>query len=96
MDLQAIVIGQLTDIFRIGMLVFLALTSLNTAAATATRAGRAVPLVLGVLFIAVLIPVTFSREDPDLLPRILLGIPVNTILLGVILAALTLWKRTRN
>lgn len=96
MDIQTIVIDQFTDIFRIGMIVFLVITAANTASATATRAGRAAPLILGVLFIAVLIPVGFSRDAPDLLPKILLGIPVNAIILAVVLAAMTAWRRARG
>lgn len=94
--LAAIVIEQVTDIFRIGMILFLVITSANTAPATPTRAGRAAPLVLGVLFIAVLIPVAFTRDAPDLLPRILLGVPVNAVLLGLMLALLEVWKRARR
>jgi hypothetical protein len=93
--MAGLVIEQFTDIFRIGMILFLVITSLNTAGATPTRAGRAAPLVLGVLFIAVLIPVTFSRDAPDLLPRILLGVAVNAIWLGIMLALLSAWKRLR-
>jgi hypothetical protein len=100
MDVQApmagLVIEQFTDIFRIGMILFLVITSANTAHATPTRAGRAAPLVLGVLFIAVLIPVSFSRDAPDLLPRILLGIPVNAIWLAIMLALVAAWKRFRS
>lgn len=88
MDIQALVAEQVTDIFRIGMILFLAITSMNTAHATATRAGRAVPLVLGVIFIAVLIPVTFNREAADLVPRIAVGIVVNAILLAVVMGGI--------
>ena len=99
MDMEApmagLVIEQFTDIFRIGMILFLVVTSVNTARATPTRAGRAAPLVLGVLFIAVLIPVSFQRDAPDLLPRILLGVAVNAIWLGIMLALLFVWKRMR-
>jgi hypothetical protein len=96
MELGALFAEQVTDIFRIGMIVFLALTAANTAPATPTAIGRAAPLVLGVLFIAVLIPVSFSRESPDLLPRILLGIPVNALLLAVVLGVLRVWGRVRG
>jgi hypothetical protein len=99
MDMQTsmggIVVEQFTDLFRIGMILFLAITSANTAHATPTRAGRAAPLVLGALFIAVLIPTAFHRDAPDLLPRILLGVPVNAILLAVVLGLLSLWKKKR-
>ena len=95
-SLSAIVVEQLTDLFRIGMILFLAITSAKTAHATQTRAGRAAPLVLGTLFIAVLIPAAFHRDAPDLLPRILLGVPVNAILLGIVLSVMSLWKRARK
>jgi hypothetical protein len=94
--LAAIVVEQITDIFRIGMILFLVITASNTAPASATRAGRAAPLVLGALFIAVLIPVAFHRDSPDLLPRILLGVPVNALLLGVMLGLVRAWKKARG
>ncbi|MBS9719185.1 hypothetical protein JYU29_00620 [Tianweitania sp. BSSL-BM11] len=100
MDMQAsigaIVVEQFTDPFRIGMILFLAITSANTAHATTTRAGRSAPLVLGALFIAVLIGIAFHRDAPDMLPRMLIGIPVNGILLVIMIGLLRLWKRMRN
>ncbi|HEV7416198.1 hypothetical protein [Tianweitania sediminis] len=96
MDLQALLVSQLTDIFRIGMIVFLALTAARTATATQTRAGRAAPLILGVLFIAVLIPVTFYRGAPDLLAQILMGVASNTLILAAVLGILRLWRRMQR
>lgn len=96
MDLQAMFVAQLTDVFRVGMVIFLALTAANTAHATQTRAGRAAPLVLGVLFIAVLIPLTFTRGAPDLLPQILMGVAVNTLILALVLGAMSVWKKGRG
>jgi len=95
-SMAAIAVEQVTDIFRIGMILFLVLTAARTAPATPTRAGSAAPLTLGVLFIAVLIPLTFHRGAPDLLPRILLGIPVNAILLLAMLGLIRLWRQTRG
>lgn len=48
------IISQATDVFRIGLLIALILTMLRTEQAT----GTLVPLAAGILFVAVLIPMT--------------------------------------
>lgn len=79
-----ILIAQLTDPFRLGLIVALVVTMLRTEAVT----GRWVPLAAGVLFVAAILPMTTSRAMAEgALPQvILLGIVANLLLLGLVLA----------
>ncbi|MGD9914702.1 MAG: hypothetical protein AB7S80_11535 [Rhizobiaceae bacterium] len=84
-----LVIAQLSDPFRIGLLAALALTAANTAAQT----GRVIPLALGLVFVAVLIPLTMGREQPDQITPIWVGLISNAIILAVVLGLQFLWTR---
>ncbi len=59
MSLAELLLSQLLDPFRIGLLLALVFTAYNTAGAV----GMAVPLILGAAFVAVLIPTTMQSED---------------------------------
>lgn len=83
--------AMLADPFRLVLLAGLVLTQRNTAAVT----GRVLPLALGVLFVAVILPVTTLRGVP-LVPAIGLGIAANVILLIPILGAFALWDRRKG
>jgi hypothetical protein len=80
--------AMLADPFRIVLLAGLVLTQRNTAAVT----GRLLPLALGVLFVAVILPMTTLQGMP-LVPAIGLGLVANVILLLPILGAFALWDR---
>jgi hypothetical protein len=80
---------QLLDPFRIGLLLALAITSVNTSQQT----GRAIPLLLGALFVAVLIPVTLRSETTGMVTAIAVGVVANAMLLGIIMAAAWGWAR---
>ena len=54
-----LVLSQLTDVFRIGLIVGLVFTMHKTAAVT----GRVLPLVLGVVFLAVMLPATMPNPS---------------------------------
>jgi hypothetical protein len=79
---KALFLSQLTDPFRIGMLVFLFLTMLRTRTTTGTLA----PLAAGAVFVAVLIPLVLSQlgAGPALWRAIAVGIVTNACVLGVI------------
>jgi len=89
MDYLVILKAQLVDPFRIGLLVMLMLT----AARTAANVGTAIPLLLGVVFVAVIIPVTLGQDDGNLPARIALGLVTNLIILGVLLAGRAIFVR---
>jgi hypothetical protein len=83
--------AMLTDPFRIALLFALVLTQRNTAAVT----GRALPLALGVVFVAVILPMTTLRGAP-MLELVAYGLVANFLLLIPILVGFALWDRRRR
>jgi chromate transport protein ChrA len=85
--------SQLTDVFRIGLIVALIATTLRTQSVT----GRIIPLLAGVVFVAVIIPTTIQPNTAiPMLQRIGVGIAANLIILG---ACWGIWQsvtRMRN
>lgn len=84
-----LLISQLTDPFRIGLIVALVLTALRNAAVS----GMAIPLAAGVVFVAVIIPATMEGGIDA--PRIGMGIAANVIILAAVLAIRALIGRLR-
>ena len=85
--------SQLTDIFRIGLIVALIATTLRTEGIT----GRIIPLLAGVVFVAVIIPTTMQTGDtPPLMQRIGVGVVANLIILGVCWGIWQTIARMRN
>ena len=77
-----ILIGQLTDPFRIGLIIALVITDLRTQAVT----GKYLPLAAGVLFIAVIIPTTMASSGSQPVQTLIgLGLVANAILLAIVL-----------
>lgn len=88
-----LVTAALTDPFRIALIIGLVITQARTAAQT----GTILPLVLGVAFIAVIIPSTFGYDAAIGLPLIATaGAIANIILLVVVLAAKHFWDRRKG
>lgn len=72
--------SQLTDVFRIGLIVALIATTLRTQGMT----GRIIPLLAGVVFVAIIIPTTMQTgSDLPLMQRIGAGVLANLIILAV-------------
>jgi hypothetical protein len=93
MTLPEIFISQITDPFRIGLLLALFATMLRTNAAT----GTVVPLIAGALFVAVIIPSTFSTAAAiPLATAVGVGIVVNAILLAIIYAGWSFYVRSKR
>ncbi len=86
------VLSQLTDPFRIGLMVALVVTMFRTSAVT----GRVIPLALGVLFVAVMLPSTMPSQSVELIDAIVAGVVSNAIILAIVLAIATLIKRQRG
>lgn len=88
--------SQLMDPFRIGLIVFLFLTALRTRAAM----GLAMPLGLGVVFIAVLLPLTTGADavtgNEARFTAIACGIVSNAVILGCIISAWAVWTKLRQ
>lgn len=90
MPLTDQMIAQFLDPFRIGLLVALVLTAYNTAGTI----GIGIPLVLGCVFVAVIIPITTQAgHEGGTMAVILTGLVVNAVILGLILGARALWQR---
>ena len=84
--------SQLTDPFRIGLLIALVVTMQRTMAVT----GRVIPLILGIVFVAVMLPSTMPKASVALQDSILAGLVSNTILLIGVLAGAWLIARLRR
>lgn len=87
-----LVISQLTDLFRIGLIIALVVTMHRTAAVT----GRVIPLVLGVVFVAVMLPTTMPSNSVNLIDAILAGLVSNLIILIPVLAVAWFTARLRR
>ena len=87
-----LVLLQLTDLFRIGLIIALVFTMRRTAAVT----GRMFPLVLGVIFVAAMLPATMPSASASVTDAILAGLVSNTIILAVVLVAAGLIARLRR
>ncbi len=91
-----LLISQLTDPFRIGLVFFLLVTAIRTRAAT----GLWAPLAVGVLFVAVLIPLTTgaaaAADNATRLTAMAIGVIANALLLAVLLAGWFGWQKVRG
>ena len=90
--MNELVLSQLTDLFRIGLIIALVVTMRRTAAVT----GRVLPLVLGVIFVATILPTTMPSASAGRTDAILAGLVSNTIILAVVLVAAGLISRFRR
>jgi hypothetical protein len=84
--------SQLTDLFRIGLIVALVFTMFRTQAAT----GTVLPLAAGVVFVAVILPSTQGSGTTSLTEAIAAGIVSNLIILGIVLALAMIIRRLRS
>lgn len=82
MTIAEIAAAQIIDPFRLGLIVALVFTALRTRA----EMGMAIPLALGLVFVAVIIPSTIGTGGADYLPAVLVGIGVNAVQLAAVLA----------
>ncbi len=89
MSFTELLLMQLSDPFRIGLLVALAFTTLQTQGQT----GRAIPLLLGIVFVAVLIANTTSAGEGDLTMAIGVGVLANAIIIGVLAGLYLAWQK---
>lgn len=86
--------AALSDPFRVALLVGLVVTQRRTAAVT----GQVLPLVAGIVFVAVILPVTMQQglTTSALLNAIAVGIVANAVWLAAILVAFAIWDRARR
>lgn len=84
--------SHLMDPFRIGLIVALVFTMFRTRGAT----GTVLPLALGVVFVAVILPSTQPTGATSLMQAVLAGLVSNTIILGIVLALAVIIRRLRG
>jgi hypothetical protein len=85
--------SQLTDVFRLGLIVAMMATALRTRPVM----GLTIPLLAGVVFVAVIIPATMQVGSPiPLVVRVGVGIVANLILLGICLGVYEAFRRLTN
>lgn len=87
--MQDLIIAQATDVFRIGLLIALIATMLRTQ----NQSGRVVPLLAGIVFVAILIPLTVSTHPAPFWQQIATGIVVNAV---YVMIGLGLWSLVRR
>ncbi|MFN0193544.1 MAG: hypothetical protein ACKVP5_16485 [Aestuariivirga sp.] len=80
MDHSALLIAQLTDVFRIGLLAGLVYTMERTRAQT----GVAIPLLAGIVFVSVIIATVMPIAGVPILQAILSGILANAVISSVL------------
>lgn len=85
--------AQLTDPFRIGLIVVMVLTAIRTRAAM----GMVIPLVLGVVFVALMVPMTMqTAQGGSLLWLAGVGVLSNAIILAAVLAIKAAIQKARG
>lgn len=93
MDDQDVLLRQLLDPFRWGLLAALVVTMLRTEAVT----GRWLPVAAGLAFVAVIIPTTMGLPEGATLGRAVgLGIVANLLILSAVLLVRAAWLRLRR
>lgn len=92
MPIIDILTAQLTDLFRIGLMIALIITAKRNVAAT----GWILPLIFGVIFVAVMIPLTLPSQTADPLWQVAgVGVVANLIILAAAFGIYQGFKRYR-
>lgn len=92
MPLTDLLLAQVSDPLRIGLLVGLFITMLRTRAVT----GQVLPLAAGIVFVAVLLPVTApGLATHQRLEAIAVGIGTNCAVVLLIFLVWWLYQRVR-
>jgi hypothetical protein len=80
MDTVSLLTSQLTDIFRMGLLVGLFFTIQNTKAQT----GYVIPVIAGLIFVAAMIASSMPKPGVDFWTSLISGLIANAIIFAVI------------
>lgn len=92
MSLTDILIAQLTNPFRIGLMVALFWTTIRLRQDT----GFLLPLAAGILFFAVMLPATIPLAGAGYTAQIIMGALAHLIIVAVIVAGWGLVQRFRG
>ena len=86
-------LSQLSDPFRIGLLIALFITMLRTR----TASGIWVPLAAGVVFVAVILPTTMQNTLAAPLSQVIgVGVLANVVIVALVMAAWEVYQRVRR
>jgi hypothetical protein len=86
MTLTDLFLAQITDPFRIALLIGLVVTMQRTRAVT----GTLLPLAAGIAFVAIIIPTTLTQGiGAPVLTQVALGVVTNAVILGICLGIYT-------
>ncbi len=92
-EIVQILVEQLADPFRIGLLVALLFTAANSRGTL----NRWLPIALGLVFVAVLIPTALASENGEPVgAQIGVGLFSNAVILAILLAAEAVFERLRR
>jgi hypothetical protein len=92
MEITTLLLQQFTDVFRLGLLVGLIYTTVRTRQQT----GVLVPLLAGVIFVAVIIPSTMPVSGVSYLQAVTTGIFVNAVVVAVFWFAWRAYSTSRH
>lgn len=93
MTFSQIIVSQFADPFRIILLIGLVWTMMRTRSAS----GTLIPLAAGIVFVAVLIPMTMTAANGiPAQDQILAGLVTNTVITGIILGIWEAINRARK
>ena len=92
MEITTLILQQSTDIFRLGLLAGLIYTTERTRLQT----GVVLPLVAGVIFVAIIIPATMPRTDVSLWLAASTGIFVNAVIVGLMWLGWQLYDKSKR
>ena len=80
MDYYSLFTSQITDIFRIGLLAGL----IYTIERTRLQTGVVIPILAGLMFVAVIIPSTMPEAGADMWAAIVTGVVANAVIFSVL------------
>jgi hypothetical protein len=92
MDISALMVQQFTEIFRLGLLVGLIYTTERTRQQT----GVLIPLIAGVIFVAVIIPSTMPVSGVSFWQSVTSGLVVNAVIVTVFWFAWQAYSNSRR
>jgi hypothetical protein len=91
MDIAPLLLEQVTDVFRLGLLAGLVYTTERTRQQT----GVLLPLLAGIVFVAVIIPTTMPKAGVPFWLATATGLAVNAAVIAVFWAAWQAYSRSR-
>ena len=92
MEISALLVEQFTDIFRIGLLAGLIYTTERTRAQT----GVLLPLIAGIVFVAIIIPTTMPRPGGSLGLAVATGLLVNAVFVAAFWLLWQVYRRSKS